>query len=1469
MKGRGSIKSLRKRIMRFTAAFLTVAMLLPGNGLSLSAQAAVRPVQKEASYSGGLCPHHPEHTDDCGYEKERAAKPCRHKHTEACYRLVKNCIHEHGEECYVESSLAGTATFSEATERELDCAHRCSEESGCVTKQLSCQHEHDGECGYREGTEGHPCTYFCEICAGEQKQPLKELETEATASIASIKTESINYDDESAGTLENEVWEDKPAQISFSFDLKAEENATFEVGDTVAVKTNIGALFSPQEGWDKYPEQQVLDEDGNLIATVRIDQNGQTLIFTMKQAVTEIQNGEVRLLALTVQKELVGEEEETEIKALRIGEESLDILIHKGEEEPPVEEGNPGLPDVDTFWKNAWSCDNYTGSESYLEVNSIASIDLYGSTTYTKEHEDKFKELYEIEPKYPNVYPREPISYRDLFVEDPITEKGIIDPGSVQICASIPAFKISNFADFRDQWHLNYFIPTGVGYAQRSGTLWQPLDGLVEMEQQSDETLEDFKARLKERALRWGIYQDEEGNQTFLCNFGNVGKFEDGTENNGVTYEEYAPHLVEEHQEIFGEEGASGGNIVSYHIQFKAYYPEVDITSTNNSATLTVSGASNGSTGRIGGNTSGNFTIINGAGIGMARKNALEILLVDRDEMETAPGTEISYQKPIEGGRFTIEEQVNGEWEEVSRWTETELTTNKSGRLTLTDFEPGTYRVLQTGWVDGYAKGENNYRDPWDGETSRGTAVSLEEATLGEFTITSSQSYGFGVLVENWKRETLTIRPEDQTIYTGGTGGAGTNASFPHPIYLEELADGSVTELGNVTFQVDGADWEDKTAQYPFDVKYYRVNEDGTESEITTDENYGDYIARIVPLEEAEDKEITTSEGQALDFGEGVLRIRYVSDYQDASANALTEEAAYYDDSREDGKEAAMAAAEGTKAAVILPEDTQIALNGNANYIYPKETDSRIALLFDELLPGDGADRADALKAHAAESGFALDGKNTLFRYIDLVDANNSNAWVSSSKGSDVFWPYPEGTGSETDFQLLHFKGLHREYSMTGEESLSDQIAASEVDLENIQKSDAGIWFHVDAGGFSPFLLAWSVPSEPETPPEEDPGEEPNTPVTPPEEEDPEDPDPTPEEPENPEDPDVPETPEEPEEPGTPETPEEPDTPEVPEEPEEPDTPDTPAGDTPGGGSTEGGAGGGSTGGGGGAGNGGSSGGGTVIGQGGYIPGSSQTPQTSQTGEPGAPVPEDDTPGYIPPHPEYNDIPVMGAEVLGPAYAEAEQEETADAEAGTARTAKTVIPEFSQLYQQNNDLLGWLTMPGTGDGYTVMNNPSMPTYYLHHTFDRQPDDVGVPFTAPFCTADSDNILIHGHNMHNKRHFGYIWNYQYPEFRAANPVIDFKTIYDAEGSYEVMAVFFAPVYPAETTGVFKWYQYAGDMNKAQFDYYVQNVKAASLYDTGVTAEYGDRLITLETCANTHDSTRLVLVARKKMAQSVAE
>ena len=66
----------------------------------------------------------------------------KHQHTEACYSLGKNCVHEHTQECYQkESASENEAEPSKAAE----CSHECSEESGCITKELSCQSE--GESG--------------------------------------------------------------------------------------------------------------------------------------------------------------------------------------------------------------------------------------------------------------------------------------------------------------------------------------------------------------------------------------------------------------------------------------------------------------------------------------------------------------------------------------------------------------------------------------------------------------------------------------------------------------------------------------------------------------------------------------------------------------------------------------------------------------------------------------------------------------------------------------------------------------------------------------------------------------------------------------------------------------------------------------------------------------------------------------------------------------------------------------------------------------------------------------------------------------------------------------------------------------------------------------------------------------------------------------------------------------------------
>ena len=119
----------------------------------------------------GLCEHHPEHTEDCGYTEGTEGAACEHEHTEDCYTLVKKCVHEHDESCYpvLEGSISEkTATPSEAEKTQpTACTHECSEESGCITKELSCPHErgeHDDSCGYIPATEGTPCGYICEQC---------------------------------------------------------------------------------------------------------------------------------------------------------------------------------------------------------------------------------------------------------------------------------------------------------------------------------------------------------------------------------------------------------------------------------------------------------------------------------------------------------------------------------------------------------------------------------------------------------------------------------------------------------------------------------------------------------------------------------------------------------------------------------------------------------------------------------------------------------------------------------------------------------------------------------------------------------------------------------------------------------------------------------------------------------------------------------------------------------------------------------------------------------------------------------------------------------------------------------------------------------------------------------------------------------------------------------------------------------
>ncbi len=163
-------ENLKQKWKRPLALLLSVAMMFSMSGTPVYAA--------DVETGTSVCPHHV-HDETCGYSE---GTPCTHEHTDDCYTLVTQCVHEHTAECYSDGMLP-----AEGEEKGADaCTHVCSEESGCITKELNCPHVHDETCGYSEGS---PCTFDpsdCELCnptdSGEPEAPAEcACETLCTA----------------------------------------------------------------------------------------------------------------------------------------------------------------------------------------------------------------------------------------------------------------------------------------------------------------------------------------------------------------------------------------------------------------------------------------------------------------------------------------------------------------------------------------------------------------------------------------------------------------------------------------------------------------------------------------------------------------------------------------------------------------------------------------------------------------------------------------------------------------------------------------------------------------------------------------------------------------------------------------------------------------------------------------------------------------------------------------------------------------------------------------------------------------------------------------------------------------------------------------------------------------------------------------------------------------------------------------
>ena len=186
----------------------------------------------------------------------------------------------------------------------------------------------------------------------------------------------------------------------------------------------------------------------------------------------------------------------------------------------------------------------------------------------------------------------------------------------------------------------------------------------------------------------------------------------------------------------------------------------------------------------------------------------------------------------------------------------------------------------------------------------------------------------------------------------------------------------------------------------------------------------------------------------------------------------------------------------------------------------------------------------------------------------------------------------------------------------------------------------------------------------------------------------------------------------------------------------------------------------------------------------------------------------------------------------------------------------------SMTAAQNPDMVGWIKINGTNINYPVMQTKENPDYYLNHDFYKNESVYGCPYVQANCDVKtpSDNVIIYAHHMNDGSMFANLELFRNKDFWSSHKTISFDTL-DTKANYDILAVFAIPV-DQDDKNSFKFYEFINSYDPDHFSTFVAKCKALSFYETGVSAKYGDKLLTLATCEYTNENGRLVVVAKRK-------
>lgn len=192
---------------------------------------------------------------------------------------------------------------------------------------------------------------------------------------------------------------------------------------------------------------------------------------------------------------------------------------------------------------------------------------------------------------------------------------------------------------------------------------------------------------------------------------------------------------------------------------------------------------------------------------------------------------------------------------------------------------------------------------------------------------------------------------------------------------------------------------------------------------------------------------------------------------------------------------------------------------------------------------------------------------------------------------------------------------------------------------------------------------------------------------------------------------------------------------------------------------------------------------------------------------------------------------------------------------------KRILPQYEKLYEENNDMIGWISISGTVVDYPVMFTPEDPNFYLYKNWNKEESQSGSIFIDGRSNEDTENIIIYGHKMKNGTMFGSLEKFKDEEYYQQHKYIKFDSIYQ-ERTFQIIAVSKAVIYYNEVPeGEYLFYENVELDSEEEFNQYINFMKQNSYFNIEESATYGDKLITLCTCDYWTQDARLLIVAKE--------